>query len=364
MRRIVLDCTPVSQRSALHAALAKALQLPDYYGSNLDALHDCLTDIAAETQLVLTHTDALPSHVLHGLERVFADSSAENPAFQFALWPQSAPAAERLAVLGTGNAMVTEYYNTCFALAQGNEYLLVDAGGGNGILRQLKAAKIPASAIRHLIVTHEHCDHLLGVVWVLRRIATDMKAGSYTGNFHVWCHAALCQTIHTIAQLTLQKKFVDLIGERILLHPISDGDCADLLGWQVQFFDIHSTKALQYGFWLTLADGRKLTCLGDEPYNPACAGYVQGSDVLLCEAFCLYSQREAFSPYEKHHSTVKEACELATNLGVSTLVLWHTEDKTAGTRKARYTAEGSVFFSGQLLVPDDLEVISLAECSD
>ena len=27
--------------------MKEALELPDYYGGNLDALHDCLTDIAA-----------------------------------------------------------------------------------------------------------------------------------------------------------------------------------------------------------------------------------------------------------------------------------------------------------------------------
>ena len=42
-----------------------------------------------------------------------------------------------LILLGTGNALVTRYYNTCFALQNNNEYFLTDAGGGNGILAQL-----------------------------------------------------------------------------------------------------------------------------------------------------------------------------------------------------------------------------------
>ncbi len=43
-----------------------------------------------------------------------------------------------LIMLGTGNAMVTKCYNTCFAIRNGAEYFLVDAGGGNGILVQLE----------------------------------------------------------------------------------------------------------------------------------------------------------------------------------------------------------------------------------
>ncbi len=38
-----------------------------------------------------------------------------------------------LVFLGTGNAMVTRCYNTCFAFRQGEACFLVDAGGGNGI---------------------------------------------------------------------------------------------------------------------------------------------------------------------------------------------------------------------------------------
>lgn len=56
--------------------------------------------------------------------------------------------------------------------------------------------------IRHLIVTHEHCDHLLGVVWVFRKIATMIKADQYKQDFHIWCHAKLEQTIRLICEDT------------------------------------------------------------------------------------------------------------------------------------------------------------------
>ena len=42
---------------------------------------------------------------------------------------------ELLYVFGTGNAAVTNLYNTCFALRDSDEYFMVDAGGGNGILK-------------------------------------------------------------------------------------------------------------------------------------------------------------------------------------------------------------------------------------
>ena len=35
----------------------------------------------------------------------------------------------KLTILGTGNATVTECYNTCFALQDSDEVFLVDGGG-------------------------------------------------------------------------------------------------------------------------------------------------------------------------------------------------------------------------------------------
>lgn len=86
---------------------------------------------------------------------------------------------------------------------------------------------------------------------------------------------------------------------------------------------------------------------------------MEGSDWLLHEAFCLYRDREIFEPYEKHHSTVKEACELAESLRIPNLVLWHTEDKDLAQRKKLYTAEGREYYHGNLLVPEDGEIIAL-----
>ena len=128
---------------------------------------------------------------------------------------------------------------------------------------------------------------------------------------------------------------------------------------EVECFDIASTKEKQFGFRTCLPDGQSLVCLGDEPYNACNRMYVEGADWLLCEAFCLYEDRERFKPYEKHHSTALDAGRLAAQLGVKNLLLYHTEDKTLSTRKARYTAEAALQFNGKVYVPEDLEEILL-----
>ena len=49
MLHIILNGAQLSTREEMHAYLAKMLHLPAYYGNNLDALHDCLTEIGEET---------------------------------------------------------------------------------------------------------------------------------------------------------------------------------------------------------------------------------------------------------------------------------------------------------------------------
>ena len=72
---------------------------------------------------------------------------------------------------------------------------------------------------------------------------------------------------------------------------------------------------------MELGSGEKLTCCGDEPYNECEKQYAEHSTWLLHEAFCLHGQADLFHPYEKHHSTVKDAAELAESLGVKNLLV-------------------------------------------
>ncbi len=266
---------------------------------------------------------------------------------------------EKLIMLGTGNAAVTKCYNTCFAIQKEEEYFLVDTGGGNGILSQLEKADIPITFIHHIFISHEHTDHLLGVVWMIRMVATAIRKGEYEDNLNIYCHEDLVDTILTIARLTLVKKFYSAIGERIFLIPVKDKEIRKILDYDVQFFDICSEKAKQYGFTMNLLNGKKFTFIGDEYYRECEYPYAKDADWFLHEAFCLYGDRDVFKPYEKFHATVKEACENATMLGVKNLILYHTEDKTIRERKQLYTEEGKNYFKGNLFVPDDLDAIEL-----
>lgn len=265
----------------------------------------------------------------------------------------------KLTILGTGNATVSECYNTCFVISDEDRHFLVDAGGGNRILKVLKDTGIELTNIHDIFVTHEHVDHVLGIIWLIRVIGQRMNQGKYDGELRIYCHKELSEKIQAIANMTIQQKVCKHMGERIRFDTVENGEQREILDCPVTFFDIASTKAKQFGFTMRLKNGEKFTCVGDEPYNKVNYEYVKGSDWLLHEAFCLFGEADKFKPYEKHHSTVREACQLAEELGVANLLLYHTEETHLAERKKLYTEEGKQFYHGNLYVPDDLETFAL-----
>ena len=79
---VLLDGNTILNREMLHDTLSAALCLPEWYGRNLDALYDCLTDVQEETVVILRDQAALEEH-LGGygrrLLRLLEDVSQENP---------------------------------------------------------------------------------------------------------------------------------------------------------------------------------------------------------------------------------------------------------------------------------------------
>ena len=75
MRCVIIDCTDIDTREALYDALSNHLKTPVWFGRNLDALHDCLTDVGAPTRLILTGASSpCGEHFV----RVFKDAARRN----------------------------------------------------------------------------------------------------------------------------------------------------------------------------------------------------------------------------------------------------------------------------------------------
>ena len=76
MEFIIIDGRRMTSIEQTHEYLAKALRLPPYYGRNLDALHDCLTDLSRSVWIILINGDCMDEQLdeyAKKLRRVFTD---------------------------------------------------------------------------------------------------------------------------------------------------------------------------------------------------------------------------------------------------------------------------------------------------
>lgn len=77
LKRIELDGDLIKRNG--HIYLKKAFNFPNYYGNNLDALYDCLTDIGVPTQIKLKNKNSVPYDIME----TFRDASDVNSFLEF-----------------------------------------------------------------------------------------------------------------------------------------------------------------------------------------------------------------------------------------------------------------------------------------
>jgi len=78
MREYTIECAGVETARQLHELLRRELNFPEWYGHNLDALHDLLTALGEPTRLIMKDFFALPNFSL-GFRLVLNDCEEENP---------------------------------------------------------------------------------------------------------------------------------------------------------------------------------------------------------------------------------------------------------------------------------------------
>lgn len=85
MEEIILDGERMISRRAAHDHLAAQLALPDYYGRNLDALYDLLTEREGPTRLLVRHRETILSWLGEygeALLQTLEDADRANPRLE------------------------------------------------------------------------------------------------------------------------------------------------------------------------------------------------------------------------------------------------------------------------------------------
>lgn len=266
-----------------------------------------------------------------------------------------------LTMLGTGSAFPKNSYNACFLLCDNSLRLLVDSGGGNGIMRQLEKEEICITTIRHFFITHTHTDHILGAVWIIRAVIHSFEKGGYNAPLYIYGNREVIDALTQICKLTLLPEHYRMLEELIEFIDIEKNPEVEIGCRTFKFFDVGSENVLQSGFITELSNGAIFAFLGDEALSTSNAPRCRNIDWVMCGAFCCDADADIFHPYEKHHSTVKDVARIAEQINVKNLILVHSEDTDLECRNKKYAAEAAECFHGNTIVPKDFDRIILSK---
>ena len=143
----------------------------------------------------------------------------------------------KLVVLGTGHGKSINCYNTCFVLKTSKENLLVDCGGGNGILTQFSKAHIQIEEIRNIFISHSHIDHLLGIIWIIRYLCPKYHNNLIKKSLNIYGNEDVINVIKNLITLFIPGDFNSIICNNFHFNVVKDGTTIKIFNGNLTFFD-------------------------------------------------------------------------------------------------------------------------------
>lgn len=297
--------------------------------------------------------------------------------------------SRELVILGTSSQVPTRFrnHNGYFLRWDGVGFLL---DPGEGTQRQMAHAGVSASQIHHVLISHFHGDHCMGMAGIFQRISLD----EVPHVVHVWFPASGAAYLER-----LRYSSIYLDKARIELHPIA-GEAlrADLgavileaaplehgvesWGYAIQEpprRHMHADALAERGIagpdvgrlmregaitvrgQLTTLDevssvsrGQRFAITMDTRPCAGAARIAAGADLLLCES--TYLEADRADAWERFHMTAGDAARLARDAGVGRLVLTHFSQRYPDT--AAFVAEAAVHHA-DVVAAVDLDVFKL-----
>ena len=269
-----------------------------------------------------------------------------------------------LHVLGTSSQVPTRHRNhNGYFLSWGTEGFLFDPG--EGIQRQMIFSQISASRITHIMITHFHGDHCLGLAGLIQRLSLDRVSHTV----HVWFPASGQEyfdrlrnasifydttrlEVHPISeagQIYADKNFtisaeelehgVDTFGYRI-----SERDSRTMLPERLAHFGIKGPdigklkrdgrlefegQIIEMDQVSILKPGRSMAFVMDTRPCAGASDLARGVDLLVCESTFLKSETDI--AHDFYHMTATQAAELASQANAGKLILTHFSQRYPDT---------------------------------
>lgn len=306
-------------------------------------------------------------------------------------------ASRELFFLGTGSQVPTRHRN------QHGLFIRWDALGflvdpGEGTQRQLLLAGIAATQITHILITHFHGDHCLGLAAICQRLSLDkvphpveiLYPASGQEFFERLCHASIYKQQAQLKprpitwrdtsdpmQLVCDLEEAKL---RVFARPLDHR--VDCLGYLLREHDgvrmlpdrladrgvvgpdikrLMQQGQLNVGQRLvqleevsTPRPGQKLAVILDTRVCENAVSLAQDADLVVSEA--TYTSEHEHEAREYAHMTAAQAAQMAARAGARKLVLTHFSQRYQSAEK--HVAEAQAFFP-DVQAAEDLTQISL-----
>lgn len=263
--------------------------------------------------------------------------------------------------LGTGSAIPTAEKNhvgTLISFADKN--ILVDCG--EGIQRQFKIANLSPTKLTHLLISHWHADHTLGIPGLLETLAMSnyQKKILIFGPKGTKYNLSLFEKIYgrfrinyEIKEVTSGKCFEDkffFVESMPMKHTRSTNAYSIKIKDRLRvdknklkklalpnsplikkiqegkdIFHPATKKKIKAKSITYLEKGKKISVIMDTSKNENAVRIAKDSDLLISEASFIEAQRDRADAYK--HLTVKDAATIAKKAKVKKLALIHNSQR-------------------------------------
>lgn len=249
----------------------------------------------------------------------------------------------RVTFLGTGSAWSGPDRENTFMLVRGKEtLLLIDCAGGP--TQRLAAVGVSPAQIDHIILTHNHPDHIYGLPLLL---LNAWMAGRRTP-LDIYGLPETLKAARILLRALDMKDLPDFF--RVRYHPVVPNSVAALP--PIGEFDVTAVTAVHFVPTLALrvterATGRSMAYSADTSPHPNIVEIARNTDCFVHEATMLDTSGEG-------HSSAVEAGKEAAAANARRLVLLHVPPTVKPTK---WRAAARQSFHGKTIVARDLDSV-------